>query len=102
MQLMIDSPPTIEWNHDRIKIIDQTLLPSTLKVVELCSVAAVVDAISRLAVRGAPAIGAVWCLRNGAGARTKGPPMVVSNPWTPPGRFWPRPRIELVAPGQLR
>ncbi len=58
MQLMIDSPPTIEWDKDHIKIIDQTLLPATLKVIELRNVDEVVDAIYRLAVRGAPAIGA--------------------------------------------
>ena len=58
MQLLIDSPPTIKWDNDRIKIIDQTLLPSTVKVIELRTVDAVIDAICRLAVRGAPAIGA--------------------------------------------
>ncbi len=55
---LIDSPPTIQWDTDHIKIIDQTLLPSALKVIELRSVSDVVDAIGRLAIRGAPAIGA--------------------------------------------
>lgn len=58
MQLNIDSPPTILWAGDHIEIIDQTLLPSELKVIELRSVDDVVGAIHRLAVRGAPAIGA--------------------------------------------
>ena len=54
----IDSPPTICWQDDRIKIIDQTRLPAELHVIDLRSVDDVVDAICRLAVRGAPAIGA--------------------------------------------
>lgn len=58
MKLNIDSPPTIVWRNDRIEIIDQTLLPAELKVIKLDTVDQVVDAISRLAVRGAPAIGA--------------------------------------------
>ncbi|MFQ5556562.1 MAG: S-methyl-5-thioribose-1-phosphate isomerase, partial [Acidimicrobiales bacterium] len=58
MDPAIDSPPTITWCHDHIEIIDQTLLPTRLQVIELRSVEEVVAAISRLAVRGAPAIGA--------------------------------------------
>lgn len=58
MELNIDSPPTIEWVDDHIRIIDQTLLPGELRVIELRDVDEVVDAIYRLAVRGAPAIGA--------------------------------------------
>ncbi|MFV2039603.1 MAG: S-methyl-5-thioribose-1-phosphate isomerase, partial [Acidimicrobiales bacterium] len=58
MELNIDSPPTIVWNNGNIEIIDQTLLPGTLAVIELRTVDDVVDAISRLAIRGAPAIGA--------------------------------------------
>ncbi len=54
--------PAVAWVGDRIEIIDQTELPGELVVVELDSVDAVVDAIYRLAVRGAPAIGACGAL----------------------------------------
>jgi len=54
----IDSPPTLEWAEDHVRIIDQTSLPAEVRVVELRTVDDVVDAIGRLAVRGAPAIGA--------------------------------------------
>jgi hypothetical protein len=47
----------VEWRGDHIAVIDQTLLPQELVIVELRTVADVVDAIGRLVVRGAPAIG---------------------------------------------
>jgi methylthioribose-1-phosphate isomerase len=47
----------IEWCDDHLEVIDQTLLPGRLEVVKLATVDDVVDAIKRLAVRGAPAIG---------------------------------------------
>ncbi len=49
--------PSVAWVDDHIEIIEQTKLPTVLDVVELHTVDAVVDVISRLAVRGAPAIG---------------------------------------------
>ncbi len=54
--------PTIAWAGDRIEIIDQTLLPEELSIIELSTVDTVVDAIYRLAVRGAPAIGVCGAL----------------------------------------
>ena len=54
----VDSPPTLEWVDDHVRVIDQTLLPAELRIVELRTVAEVIDAIERLAIRGAPAIGA--------------------------------------------
>jgi len=53
---------SVAWVDDKIEIIDQTRLPEVLEIVELSSVDAVVDAIYRLAVRGAPAIGACGAL----------------------------------------
>ena len=78
---LADLRPSVAWAGDRIEIIDQTRLPEELTVVELVSVDAVVDAIYRLAVRGAPAIGACGALgvvvglderrpRDSSGART--------------------------------
>jgi methylthioribose-1-phosphate isomerase len=53
---------TIEWRDGRIVIVDQTLLPHELRLIELATVDELVDAIDRLAVRGAPALGAVGAL----------------------------------------
>jgi len=58
MTILIDNPPTIAWTGETIEIIDQTLLPAELKVITLNTVDGVIDAIKRLAIRGAPAIGA--------------------------------------------
>ncbi|HEU5004236.1 MAG TPA: S-methyl-5-thioribose-1-phosphate isomerase [Actinomycetota bacterium] len=49
--------PTIAWRGDHLEVIDQTLLPGRLEVRSLKTVADVVDALQRLVVRGAPAIG---------------------------------------------
>lgn len=49
--------PSVQWVDGHVEIIDQTKLPDEMSVVPLRSVDAVVDAILRLAVRGAPAIG---------------------------------------------
>lgn len=47
----------IEWANGKIKIIDQTLLPSKEKYIYLCTVKDVYRAIRNLEIRGAPAIG---------------------------------------------
>jgi len=51
---------TIEWNDDTeaVKLIDQTLLPGEYRIVECRRVDELIDAIMRLKVRGAPALGA--------------------------------------------
>ncbi len=48
---------TIDWVDGAVEIIDQTALPGTLRVLRLGTVAELVDAVRRLAVRGAPALG---------------------------------------------
>ena len=48
---------TIEWRGDHAVLIDQTRLPHDLVRLEVADVDAMIDAIKRLAVRGAPAIG---------------------------------------------
>jgi S-methyl-5-thioribose-1-phosphate isomerase len=53
---------TIDWRDGRVVIVDQTLLPAELRTVELTSVDELVEAIARLAVRGAPALGAAGAL----------------------------------------
>ena len=54
--------PPLEWAGDHIRIIDQTLLPEQVNIIEVRSAAAAVDAINRLAIRGAPALGAFGAL----------------------------------------
>ncbi|MDH3300194.1 MAG: S-methyl-5-thioribose-1-phosphate isomerase [Acidimicrobiia bacterium] len=48
---------TIVWNDDAVDLIDQTKLPHELTVFRAATVAELIDAIKRLVVRGAPAIG---------------------------------------------
>jgi methylthioribose-1-phosphate isomerase len=55
-------PPTIEWAGDRVRLIDQRVLPRRLEVVEAQTVDALCDYISTLAVRGAPALGAAGAM----------------------------------------
>ena len=49
--------PTICWEEGQCRIIDQTLLPTEYKIIELATIADVWEAIKVLRVRGAPAIG---------------------------------------------
>lgn len=49
--------PTIAWRDGALELIDQTRLPAELVPLRLTAVPDVIDAIKRLAVRGAPAIG---------------------------------------------
>ena len=48
---------TIDWVDGAVEIIDQTALPATLRTLRLSTVEELVDAVRRLAVRGAPALG---------------------------------------------
>ena len=53
-------PPTLEWRGGpagNVSMIDQTLLPERLKRIRVADMETMWDAIRRLAVRGAPAIG---------------------------------------------
>lgn len=71
-------PKTVEWRGDAasgaLHIIDQTLLPAKAEFLRLSDTDTLIDAIARLAVRGAPAIGVagafgcVLALREGLGA----------------------------------
>lgn len=70
-------PRTVDWRGDAatgsLVIIEQTLLPERLELLELTELDDVINAISRLAVRGAPALGvagaygSVIALRAGLG-----------------------------------
>ena len=54
--------PAVAWTGDAIEIIDQTLLPAEVRILHLTTTDEVVDAIQRLAVRGAPALGVTGAL----------------------------------------
>ena len=48
---------TIDWVDGEIRLIDQTRLPDDLVVLRISELDPLIDAIARLAVRGAPALG---------------------------------------------
>ncbi len=52
----------IEWDGDAIVIVDQTLLPGEFTKLRITSVDGLIEAIQRLAVRGAPALGVAGAL----------------------------------------
>lgn len=53
---------SVEWLSDKIRIIDQNLLPNKLVYKDLTSLEEVADAIKSMKVRGAPLIGVVAAL----------------------------------------
>src|SRR5690606_2890487 len=65
--------PTIEWSDGTVRLIDQTLLAHTEEVLEITSPEQMVDAIKRLAVRVAPAIGVDGAYGVALAARRYGP-----------------------------
>jgi methylthioribose-1-phosphate isomerase len=50
------------WDDGALHVVDQTALPHEVRVLRVDTVGALVDAIRRLAVRGAPALGAAGAL----------------------------------------
>ena len=52
----------IDWRHGHIVAIDQTVLPHELRLLDITTVDGLVDAIVRLAVRGAPVLGVAGAL----------------------------------------
>jgi methylthioribose-1-phosphate isomerase len=60
---------TIDWDGDAVVIIDQTALPHRVEMLRLTTVDALCDAIARLAVRGAPALGVAGALGVALAAR---------------------------------
>jgi S-methyl-5-thioribose-1-phosphate isomerase len=59
---MMEYVRTIDWSGERVVLLDQTLLPGEERLVHIDSVDGLIDAIRRLAVRGAPALGAAGAL----------------------------------------
>jgi S-methyl-5-thioribose-1-phosphate isomerase len=52
----------VAWRDGHIVALDQTLLPHELRVLRITTVDELVDAITRLAIRGAPALGVAGAL----------------------------------------
>lgn len=48
---------TIDWDTDAIVTVDQCVLPREHRILRLTTVDDLIDAIKRLAIRGAPALG---------------------------------------------
>jgi methylthioribose-1-phosphate isomerase len=55
-------PPTIEWCDGVVRLIDQRRLPGQLAFIEARTVDQLCEAISDLAIRGAPALGAAGAM----------------------------------------
>jgi S-methyl-5-thioribose-1-phosphate isomerase len=60
---------TIDWRDGLVVAIDQTRLPRDLVRTEIDTVEALIDAIKRLAIRGAPVLGAAGALGTALAAR---------------------------------
>ncbi len=58
----MDTPEVLAWRDGFIEALDQTALPHEVRVLRLCTVDSLVAAIRRLAVRGAPVLGAAGAL----------------------------------------
>jgi methylthioribose-1-phosphate isomerase len=63
-------PPTVEWRRGRVRLIDQRALPGRVRFLECATADEVCNAISSLAVRGAPALGATGAYGVALAART--------------------------------
>jgi methylthioribose-1-phosphate isomerase len=71
--VMTDDLQTVVWRNDAVEFIDQTRLPHDEVMVRCDTVDAVIDAIRRLVVRGAPAIGVAGAYGVAIAARAHDP-----------------------------
>src|SRR5207248_1923300 len=58
----MDTPDVLAWRDGYIEVLDQTALPHQVRVLRITTVDQLVDAITTLAVRGAPVLGAAGAL----------------------------------------
>ena len=70
-------PPTIAWRAGRVRLIDQRELPRRLRYLECATVDELLHAITDLAVRGAPALGAAGAYGVALAAHTLATPGAV-------------------------
>jgi methylthioribose-1-phosphate isomerase len=91
----------VAWTGDAVVIVDQTLLPGEERTLRLTTPEEVVDAIRRLAVRGAPAIGICGAfgvvLAAAAGRRDEGAAMIRSARPTAVNLAWAVDRVVAAA-----
>jgi methylthioribose-1-phosphate isomerase len=59
---MTELPATIEWRDGVVRLLDQRLLPTEVRFVDATTVAQLCEAITGLAIRGAPALGAAGAM----------------------------------------
>ena len=64
---------SVEWHDDKVRMIDQRLLPSEFFFVEYKDCHEVAQAIRTMVIRGAPAIGAAAAFGIAVGGRGGGP-----------------------------
>lgn len=62
-------PPTIEWRDGAVRLIDQRRLPEELAFLEVSTVDELCDAITSMAIRGAPALGVAGAMGVALAAR---------------------------------
>jgi S-methyl-5-thioribose-1-phosphate isomerase len=58
----LNPPDVLAWRDGRIAALDQTALPHQVRVLDIGTVDELVEAITRLAIRGAPVLGAAGAL----------------------------------------
>ena len=58
----MDTPDVLAWRDGRIEALDQTALPHQVRVLRITTVDELIEAITTLAVRGAPVLGAAGAL----------------------------------------
>jgi methylthioribose-1-phosphate isomerase len=58
----MDIPDVLAWRDGFIEALDQTALPHQIRTLELRTVDELIGAIQRLAIRGAPVLGAAGAL----------------------------------------
>src|SRR5947207_1807441 len=58
----MDTPDVLAWRDGYIEALDQTALPHQIRVLRITTVDQLVEAITTLAVRGAPVLGAAGAL----------------------------------------
>src|SRR5436305_10637744 len=58
----MDTPDVLAWRDGYIEALDQTALPHQVRTLRITTVDQLVNAITRLAIRGAPVLGAAGAL----------------------------------------
>jgi methylthioribose-1-phosphate isomerase len=58
----MDTPDVLTWRDGHIEALDQTVLPHQVRVLRITTVDQLIEAITTLAVRGAPVLGVAGAL----------------------------------------